>query len=58
MIRIHLSAIAIEHCGLAEMAVPIGLILNYARRIALDPSVTSSIPRVGTSAISTGPLEG
>ena len=58
MIRIHLSAIAIEHCSLAEVAMAIGLILNYARRIALDPSVTSSIPRVGTSAISTGPLEG
>jgi hypothetical protein len=58
VIRIYLSAIAIEHCSLAEVAVPIGLILNYARRIALDPSVSSSIARVDTSAISTGPLEG
>ena len=58
MIRIHLSAIAIEHCSLAEVAMAIGLILNYARRIALDPSVSSTIARVDTSAISTGPLEG
>ena len=56
MIWIHLSTIPIEHSGLAETAIPIWLILNYARRIALDSSVTS-IARVGTAAISTCPLE-